>query len=142
MTARGPGYQLVVPEGWARSDDGASVRFTDKFNAIAVKTMPTATAPTVASAQAVELPALSSFVPCFSGAKVSAISRRSGPVLLITYQANSAADPVTGKSVRQDVERYEFWRSGTEAVVTLSSPAGSDNVDPWRKVTDSFAWTS
>ena len=38
------------------------------------------------------------------------------------------------------VERYEFWRGGTEAVVTLSGAAGSDNVDPWRLVTDSFTW--
>jgi hypothetical protein len=38
------------------------------------------------------------------------------------------------------VERYEFWRAGHEVVLTLSAPVGSDNVDPWRKVTDSFAW--
>jgi hypothetical protein len=24
--------------------------------------------------------------------------------------------------------------------VTLSGPAGADNVDPWRTVTDSFRW--
>jgi len=47
---------------------------------------------------------------------------------------------VTGKVVRDDVERYEFWRGGTEAVLTLSGAAGSDNVDPWRLVTDSFTW--
>jgi len=68
------------------------------------------------------------------------VTRNAGPAVLIVYRANSPADPVTGKTVRQDVERYEFWHAGKLAVVTLSSPQGSDNVDPWRKVTDSFAW--
>jgi hypothetical protein len=47
---------------------------------------------------------------------------------------------VTGKVVLQDVERYVFWQAGTRATITLSSPKGSDNVDPWRKVTNSFGW--
>jgi hypothetical protein len=63
-------------------------------------------------------------------------------VVLATYRADSSPDPVTGKVVHDDVERYELWRSGTTAVVTLASPKGSDNVDPWRKVTDSFTWTA
>jgi hypothetical protein len=44
--------------------------------------------------------------------------------------------------VRDDVERYEFWRGDHEVVLTLSAPHGADNVDPWRTVTDSFRWTS
>jgi hypothetical protein len=47
---------------------------------------------------------------------------------------------VTGKSVTEAVQRYEFWRSGQEVVLTLSAPQGSDNVDPWRTITDSFRW--
>ncbi|MDT4904221.1 MAG: hypothetical protein QOH52_2237, partial [Pseudonocardiales bacterium] len=43
--------------------------------------------------------------------------------------------------VIQAVERYEFWKNGNEVVLTLAAPVGADNVDPWRKVTDSFAWT-
>jgi hypothetical protein len=43
--------------------------------------------------------------------------------------------------IRDDIERYEFWRNGTQATITLSSPVGSDNVDPWRTVTDSFSWS-
>jgi hypothetical protein len=38
------------------------------------------------------------------------------------------------------VERYAFWRSGREVVLTLSGAKGADNVDPWRMVTDSFRW--
>jgi hypothetical protein len=47
---------------------------------------------------------------------------------------------VTGKVYTDVVERYEFFRNGTEAIVTLSGPSGADNVDPWRTVTNSFRW--
>jgi hypothetical protein len=49
-------------------------------------------------------------------------------------------DTVTGKSVTEAVERYAFWGNGQEAVLTLSGPNGSDNVDPWRTITDSLRW--
>jgi hypothetical protein len=38
------------------------------------------------------------------------------------------------------VERYEFYQNGVEGIVTVSGPAGADNVDPWRTVTGSFRW--
>lgn len=136
------GYTVSVPEGWARSQTGAVTTFSDKFNAIRVEVVPAPTAPSIASAKATDVPALAASAPCFAAGKVSQVSRRAGPAILITYRADSSPDPVTGKVVRQDVERYEFWRAGKgEAVITLSTPQGSDNVDPWRKVTDSFAWS-
>jgi hypothetical protein len=134
------GYHLSVPEGWARSQAGATVTFSDKFNSIQVQVVAAPSPPSVASAQSTEVAALAASTPCFQAGKVGQAVRRSGPAVLITYRADSPADPVTGKVVRQDVERYEFWHAAKEAVITLSSPQGSDNVDPWRKVTDSFAW--
>jgi hypothetical protein len=98
------------------------------------------TAPTVDSATAVELPALAAGAPCFHLADVKTVKRSAGTAVLVTYTADSPPDAVTGKVVHDDVERYEFWRNGKEAVLTLSAPAGSDNVDPWKLVTDSFAW--
>ena len=65
-----------------------------------------------------------------------------GSAVLITYQADSAPNEVTGKVVADAVERYEFWDNGTTVVLTLSGPVGADNVDPWRTVTDSFRWTT
>jgi hypothetical protein len=133
------GYEIKVPEGWSRTEDAKSVTFTDKYNSIHVEVMPSASAPTAASARA-ELPSLAASVPCFSGAAVTSITRKAGPAILIKYTARSAPNGVTGKVVNEDVERYEFWRNGNEAVITLSASAGSDNVDPWKIVTDSFAW--
>ena len=43
-------------------------------------------------------------------------------------------------AIRDEVERYEFWRNGKQATLSLSAPVGSDNVDPWKVVTDSFTW--
>jgi hypothetical protein len=48
---------------------------------------------------------------------------------------------VTGKTITNDVERYELWRAGKLAIVTLQAPHGSDNVDAWKLVTSSFRWT-
>jgi hypothetical protein len=134
------GYRLSVPEGWARSESSTTATFSDKFSRISVQIASAPVAPSVASAQASDVTALAASVPCFQAGKVSQVARNSGPAVLITYRADSPADPVTGKVVLQDVERYEFWQSGKQATVTLSSPKGSDNVDPWRKVTDSFGW--
>jgi hypothetical protein len=132
--------KVSVPEGWARSTTGGVVTFTDKLNSIGIQVQPQAKPPTVASARKTELPGLASFVSQYAAGDVSSVNRSSGHAVLITYQQDSAQDPVTGKVVRDAVERYEFWHSGQEAILTLSGPVGADNVDPWRTVTDSVTW--
>ncbi len=140
--ARRGAYALEVPEGWARTTAGSVTTFTDHFNSMRVVVTKRPAAPTVASAESIEVPALQRTVRGFSLGKVSTVSRTAGQSVLVTYQAESAADAVTGKRVALDVERYEFWRNGTSVTLTLSAPKGSDNVDPWRRVTDSFAWSA
>jgi len=135
-------YSIKVPEGWARTDAGAVTSFTDKLNTIRVELRPSPGPPSVQSAQAQDVPAIAAANRCFEAPKVSTVSRRTGPAILVTYRADSAPDPVTGKVIHDDVEQYQFWKAGTEGVITLSSPQGSDNVDPWRTVTDSFAWSA
>jgi hypothetical protein len=130
-----------VPEGWARTDDGDHITFSDKLNSIDVNVVAAPTAPTVESAKADEVPTIAQTAKCFRVKDVTTVRRSSGDMVLITYNADSAPDPVTGKVVLDDVERYEAWANGKEAILTLSGPAGSDNVDPWKIVTDSFTWT-
>ena len=132
-------YQVKVPEGWARTVSQTSVSFTDKLNTITILTM-RAAAPTLASARATEVPSIRGSAHGFVLAGLSTVSRPAGTVVLIRYSADSQPDPVTGKVFADAVERYEFYRNGTEAVVILGGPAGADNVDPWRTVTDSFRW--
>ena len=135
----GPGqYEVKVPEGWARTASPAGVSFTDKLNTITIQTS-RAAAPTMASARA-EVPVIRRSVHGFALAGLSTVSRPAGTAVLIRYSADSQPDPVTGKVYTDGIERYEFYRNGTEAVLTLAGPAGADNVDPWRMVTNSFRW--
>ena len=136
----GGSFVVRVPQGWAQSAAGSAVVFTDKFNSVRIESAPRSQAPDVPSARAQEIPQLQSSVPGFQAGQVTMVQRSAGPAVLITYQANSAPNAVTGKSVTEAVERYEFWRGGQEVVLTLSAPQGADNVDPWRMVTDSFRW--
>jgi hypothetical protein len=66
----------------------------------------------------------------------------SGPVSTASAKSNEvpkiASDPVTGKVGTLAFERYDFFHRGKEVVLLLSSPKGSDNVDPWKKVTSSL----
>ncbi len=132
---------MSVPEGWARTVKGSDATFTDKLNSIHVTVKPAAVAPSFASVSTVDVPALAASVSKFQLIKVTAFARPGGTGFLVTYQMDSAPDPVTNKVVRDAVERYSYWKSGQETVVTLTAPQGSDNVDPWRKVTDSFRWS-
>ena len=129
------GFSVKVPEGWARTEAGGAVTFTDKFNSVRLETVAAANAPTVQSVERDELPALG-----VASAKVSMVARSTGQVLLVTYQADGLPDPVTAKVPRLAVERYEFWRDGRTVLLTLSGAVGADNVDPWRTVSDSFRW--
>ena len=133
-------FEISVPEGWAQSSAAQAVTFSDKYNHISLESRVAATAPTIDSATSTELPAIGMAVHSFSNGAVKTVQRKAGPAILITYQDLSAPNAVTGKTVVEDVERYEFWHAGQQVIVTLSSAKGSDNVDPWRKVTDSFTW--
>lgn len=139
-TAADGSYTLKYPEGWARTDSGTTVTFTDKYNSITVAPHNGFYQPTEAYARTVEVPEIASRTAGFAGGDVTTVQRTAGPVIQISYQADSAPNLVTGKSIRQDVARYEYAHNGRGVVVTLFAPAGSDTVDPWRTVTDSFAW--
>ena len=133
-------FTVKVPEGWGRTARAGTVSFTDKLNTISLETRPAPTAPTVASARQAELPAIRSASRRYEPGSVTQVRRAGGDVVLVTFKADAPADPVTGKVVHDAVERYEFWRGGTEAILTLAGPVGADNVDPWRIVSDSFRW--
>jgi hypothetical protein len=144
-TPPGGRFTVSVPEGWSRTGTGAGtaaaslVSWTDKLNTAGVELRPAATAPTPASVQAADLPALAA-QPGYRAGAVSTVQRRAGQAVLVTYRVSSPPNPVTGKTYPNAVERYSFFRNGTEAVITLSGPVGADNVDAYRTITDSFRW--
>jgi hypothetical protein len=133
-------FTIKAPEGWAEQSGSSSLTYTGTTNVINVTWMPAAAAPTVQSATAQEVPQLQQAERAFQLGKVSAVTLPAGAAVEIAYKANGAPNPVTGKQYLLEVLRYELWKSGVEAVITLSSPAGADNVDPWNTVAKSFAW--
>ena len=135
----GAGYSLKVPEGWTSTTRSGATMFTHAYNGITVVVAHSGKAPTIASAKA-ELPKLKATIKGFTHPMVSAITRPAGSGVLVKYEAASAPSPVTGTRITADVERYELWRGGREAIVTLQAPHGSDNVDAWKLVTRSLRW--
>lgn len=136
------GYTLSVPEGWSQTSDAGAVVFSDKYNVVRIQTRTVSSPPTTASVRSTELPAVAAATRGYTPGPVSTVDRKAGQAILATYKANSATNPVTGKYAVEAVERYVFYRAGREVILTLAAPVGSDNVDPWRKVTDSFGWLS
>jgi hypothetical protein len=131
---------FTVPEGWARKTAHGVTTYTDKYNSISIETRPAKKPPTVASARRVDVPEIRRSVANFQAGPITDVTRKHGTAVHLAYLMDSAPNPVTGKVVRDAVERFEFWHKGEEAILTLAGPQGADNVDPWRIVSDSLRW--
>lgn len=138
-TPPGAPFSVRVPEGWSRSSAGGAVTFSDKYNSIEIRSQSTSTPPTSASVTA-EVKAAHAKDSGFNLGQITTVQRQSNSGILATYEIGSAPNAVTGKSALLAVEHYEFAHNGTTVVLTLSGAKGADNVDPWRKVTDSLTW--
>src|SRR5437588_753138 len=58
----------------------------------------------------------------------------------VVYTTASAPNPVTGKRVTLQVDRYYLSHAGKEAIVDLGTPVGVDNVDAYRLMIESYRW--
>ena len=134
-------FSVTIPEGWARVDASGTTTFTDKFNSAQLFAMSAGSAPTEQSARDTEVPAIQASSSNFKLESITTITRKGGTAVLIRYTADSAPNAVTGAIRPLAIERYEFWQNNKEGVIVLSGPVGADNVDPWRTISDSFAWS-
>lgn len=137
----GQGLTVSTPEGWSRSSAHGTVKFTDKLNEIQVFTLAAKGPVTAASVKQTEVPGIAASVKTFKLQSITTVSRPAGSAVRIAYLGDSPPNPVTGKVGTLAFERYDFFHKGREVVLLLSSPQGSDNVDPWRKVTSSLRFT-
>jgi hypothetical protein len=140
QTSQDRRFSVQVPEGWARTDLPDGVSFTDKLNTVTVQELPGRPEPTPDSVRTDELGVATAGRDNVEVGDVTAVTLPSGPAVHATWSADSAPDPVTGRTVRDDVETFVFWHDGTEVLLSLSGPQGADNVDPWRQVSQSFTW--
>ena len=131
------GWTVTVPEGWSRTRTGTTVTFTDKLNTVQVDARPGQPV-TVAGVKKTDVADLRKSTRAFKLVSVTKVTLPAGQAALISYQANSDPNPVTGKQYRLDVLRYVVFHAGTRTTLTLLSPVGADNVDPWRIVTQSL----
>jgi hypothetical protein len=135
-TSSAAGYGLKVPEGWARSEKGSDVAFIDKFDGIAVIVDASATAPTVKDVVA----RLGKSEKALKVNSEKEIRLPAGSALLIKYECESDANPVTNKRIRLENEAYVFYKSGKMAILVLWAPIGADNADQWKLISESFRW--
>ena len=134
------GYQLDVPEGWARTEKDTTVSFVDKFDGVMVSVAPASAAPTAASARASEAKKIESSGHAVTITGVSDVTLPSGKAVIIQYTSNSDANAVTNKRVRLENEAVLYFRNGRQAMLTLWAPQGADNVDQWTRMSKSFRW--
>jgi hypothetical protein len=134
------GYQLDVPEGWARAGNGTAVTFVDKFDGVKVSVSSATSAPTATTARANEAKQIESQGHAVTIDGVTDVTLPSGKAVRIRYTSNSEANAVTNKRVRLENETYMYYRNGKIAALTLYAPKGADNVDQWVRMSRSFRW--
>jgi hypothetical protein len=132
------GYSFTHPEGWAQTESGSRVGFTDKLNGVAASVEAATTPPTEASARSVDVPRLARSTPAFELHKISPISLPAGSGVLIVFRRNSDPDPVTGRAYRDEVQEYEIFAHGKVARLDLYGPVGADNVDAYQTMSTSL----
>jgi hypothetical protein len=133
------GFSIEHPDGWAEQHTADGAVFSDKLNQVAVTVAPArAEALTVASVRAHDVPSLTASEPAFALVDVRATRLPAGPAILVVYRRNSAPDPVTGRTYRDEVQRYELQTHGKLIALELAGTVGSDNVDPYTRITNSL----
>ncbi len=137
----GAGYTVSTPEGWSRTNVGGVVNFTSNLNAVRISAAAARGPVTPTSVRQSLLLKLPSSVRGFKFESVSSVTRRAGIAVRSLYLGYSARNPVTNKFGVLAFERYDFLHGGRVVTLVLSSPVGSDNVDPWRKITNSLVFT-
>ena len=134
------GYKLEIPEGWARTENGSSASFVNKFDGVRIDAASAPSAPTAASVRTNEAKAIQSQGHAVTIASVADVKLAGGNAVVVKYTSNSDPNAVTNKRVRLENEAYVFFKNGKEAVLTVWAPQGADNVDQWQRMAKSFRW--
>jgi hypothetical protein len=79
------------------------------------------------------------FTSHYNGERIT-VRNRGGKPIPHSYLSSSPPDAVTGKSIRLEHNVYVYPKGSRIAVLDLWAPQGSDNVDQWKKIAQSFRW--
>ncbi|MFI5034954.1 MAG: hypothetical protein ACHQFZ_01975 [Acidimicrobiales bacterium] len=132
---------ISLPDGWSSRTSSSAIHFTSTVNSIDVswRTDP-AGLPELSLARS-DVAALRRSLAHFQFLSLHPVALAGGPAVLVEYRATSSPDPVTGRNYRLIVERFTFVKRTRVLILSLSSPIGADNVDPWRIISQSVRFT-
>lgn len=136
------GFSMKVPEGWSRQTLDHGVRFSDKYGIINVSVADATAAPNARSTNQNAAADLAKDGGPVEVTSVKDVKLKGGPAVRISYKSNSEPNAVTNKRLLLEHERYLFFRNGKLVTLDLAAPAGADNVDQWRMMSNSFHWKS
>ena len=130
------GYSVKYPEGWARKGSPNAISFSDKDNQVRVA-IAKGGAPSASQAKAALAKA------GLPGLKINSVQTTKiggSPAIHLFYHQRGPTDPVTGKRLTLQVDRYVTGAKGKVATIDESTPVGVDNVDAYRLIAHSFQW--
>lgn len=133
----GRGFSIEYIEGWLQTTSAHGMVFNDKDSSVAVDLLGRLRGSLSTYVQRVDLPHLA-HVAGFARGTLRRDSIASVAALRLTYRGRSAPDPVTGKVVTLQIDRYYVNGARALAIITLSTPLGVDNVDAFRRIAHSF----
>jgi hypothetical protein len=133
------GFSMKYPEGWAQKTKTGTLTIQDKNNVVRV-TVSNAALPTTAAVNK-QMKDLQTMTPSLKAGAATAMTISGAPAVKVTYTTLSAPNSVTGKTTILMVDRYYLSHSGRLAVIDMGTPQGVDNVDAYRLMSESFAWT-
>jgi hypothetical protein len=133
VTYTGPGYSVLVPEGWARTQRGSAVTFTSNADSERIDVRPVKPGND-----------LRNLVGASAAQQMTLRTRErlgGARATVVSFRSQSNANPVTGKRVELDNTAYvSSPHAGRYVILSLSAPAGADNADQWKKIAGSFRW--
>jgi len=136
------GFSMQIPEGWSRAEANGIVSFVDKYGEIDITSATVTQAPTPASVQQTEVADLIATGHAIEVTNVRTMTLPAGDAVAVDYLSNSAVNAVTNRKIRLENRRIYLFRNGKEAIITMSAPAGADNVDAWEMMAASVRWAS
>ncbi len=134
------GYELDVPEGWARKTQDGNVVFTSNLDGLSVTVADTKVKPDLQSIRKNQAEQLKREGRAVVVKSIADSRRKYSSAIRLRFESNSEPNPVTSKQVRQENEVYIYYHNGKVAELRLWAPLGADNIDQWDRISNSFRW--
>ncbi len=134
------GYELDVPEGWARKTQDGNVVFTSNLDGLSISITDTQVKPDLQSVRKNKVEQLKREGRAVVMKSIADSRRKNSSAIRLRFESNSEPNPVTSKQVRQENEIYIYYHNGKVAELRLWAPLGADNIDQWNRISNSFRW--